>query len=197
MSKYITILFFLFLSCKKNTDLYSIPTYSKQNNINAVIEIPAGTNKKFEYNKKTKKFEIDKKNGKERVIDFLPYVGNYGYIPSTYSNPKNGGDGDALDILVLSESLPTGTVEETKVIGLLKLIDDGEIDYKIIAIPIDETKQIIKATNYREFSKKYPKIKEIIEIWFLNYNKDDKSSIKGWGNEREALEEIKNEKNET
>lgn len=194
MFKNVSLLFIVFsclFSCNEAPDYYHLPTYSSNNMLQAVIEIPAGTNKKFEYNKVTKAFEIDKKNGVERVIQFLPYPGNYGYIPSTFSNPEQGGDGDALDVLVLSEFVPTGTVLEIIPIGVLKLIDDGEIDSKIIAIPAHSKKQIIKATTYQEFLIKYPEAKNIIESWFLNYNPDDEASINGWGNEKEAILEIK------
>lgn len=177
-------------SCNKKTDHYKLPSLSSKGNVNAVIEIPAGTNKKFEYNKKTRVFEIDKKNGKDRVIEFLPYLGNYGFIPSTYSDPKTGGDGDAMDVLVLSENVPTGTVMEIKLIGMLKLLDKGEIDYKIIAVPNDTNKRIININSFNELTQDFPKVKTMIELWFLNYNKEDKAIINGWVNEKAALEEI-------
>ncbi len=191
LKKYIIILSVLvFSSCKESVDYYTAPSFSSNNFLNAVIEIPAGTNKKFEYNKEHKKFEIDRLHGKERIIEFLPYPGNYGYIPSTYSDPKKGGDGDALDILVLSESKSTGTVMEVIPIAMLKLVDDGELDYKIIAIPIKESDQIIKATSLKELSEEYPQVKQIIELWFLNYNKHDEARVFGWGDKPEALKEI-------
>ncbi len=193
----IYILFSIILSCfgcNKKVDYNKVPLVSANKNFNAVIEIPAGTNKKFEYNKKTQTFEVDNKNGKDRVIQFLPYVGNYGYMPSTFSDPNKGGDGDALDVLVLSESVDTGSIIEINPIAILKLIDDGEIDYKIIAIPIDESKRIINANTYTDLSKNFVEVKTIIELWFLNYNKDDHCLIKGWGDEKEAIKEILNNK---
>ena len=185
------VLFICLVACKNNIDYYSLPLYSSNNILTAVIEIPSGTNKKYEYNNTSKAFEIDQKNGIDRVVQYLPYLGNYGYFPSTYSDPKKGGDGDALDVLVLSESVTTGSVVEVIPIGVLKLIDDGELDYKIISIPADPSKQIIKVNSFSEFSQKYPEVKKIIELWFLNYNKDDEAKIKGWGDEVEALNEIK------
>lgn len=182
--------YLFFTGCASSKDYYHIPTMVSNNSFNAVVEIPAGTNKKYEYNPLQKEFIIDTENGKERVIDFLPYPGNYGFIPSTLSKTDLGGDGDALDVLILSESLSTGTVIEVLPIALLKLIDDEEIDYKIIAIPVDKSKQIITATSYQNLSTNYPKLIEIVEIWFLNYNKNDISRIEGWGDEQEALEEI-------
>jgi len=179
-----------FTSCNKSVDYYGIPLSSVNEKLNAVIEIPAGTNKKFEYNKQTKTFEIDEENGIDRVIKFLPYLGNYGFIPSTYSDPKKGGDGDALDVLVLSENVSIGTVIEIEPIGMLKLIDNGEIDYKIIAVPSDIKKQIIKIKNFNELTQDYPEVKTIIELWFLNYNKKDKAVIDGWADEELAIKEI-------
>lgn len=184
----------MLLSCDKKVDYYNLPLLSANGNYQAVIEIPSGTNKKYEYNNITKKFEIDKKNGIDRVIQFLPYVGNYGYIPSTFSDPKKGGDGDALDVLVLSESLDIGTVIEIKPIAVLKLLDEGEIDYKIIAIPADVSKQTIKVNTFDKFLQQFSGAKSIIELWFLNYNKDDLAVIEGWGNEEDAVNEINKNK---
>ena len=127
---------FLLGSCSNKKDIYDTPTFSKNNILQAVVEIPAGTNKKIEYNTRSMLFEIDKKNGVDRIIDFLPYPGNYGFIPSTYSDPDKGGDADALDVLVIAENMPTGTIVEILPIGVLKLIDNQELDYKIIAIPL-------------------------------------------------------------
>lgn len=189
----ILLLFILVIfcnSCSEKTDYYNLPSLSSDKNVNAVIEIPAGTNKKIEYNKKTRTFEIDKKNNKDRVIEFLPYLGNYGFIPSTYSDPKKGGDGDALDVLVLSENVEIGTVMEITPIGMLKLIDKGEIDYKIIAVPSDKEKKIIDIESFNGLTKDFPEVKNMIEIWFLNYNKEDEAIINGWENEKVALEEI-------
>jgi len=158
-----------------------------------VIEIPAGTNKKVEYDTKGKVFRVDEKNGVERIIQFLPYPANYGFIPSTLSDTLTGGDGDALDVLVLAEALETGAVIECIPVGVLRLMDDGEEDHKIIAIPLKNKKRVIDAQNFAQFSKNYPAIMEIIELWFLNYNKDDLAEVKGWGDEMEALKEIENQ----
>jgi len=96
------VLAFSFFSCEEPApDFKSLPSETSQG-ILAVIEIPSGTNRKIEYNPNTERFEIDVKNGKERVIDFLPYPGNYGFIPSTMMDENRGGDGDALDILVIA-----------------------------------------------------------------------------------------------
>lgn len=186
-----TLLLFLIQACGCGKDYYAIPAQVSQNTFNAVIEIPAGTNTKYEYSPDQKKFVIDRENGKERIIDFLPYPANYGFIPSTLSKSKTGGDGDALDVLVLSETVATGTVLEIIPIAILKLIDDGEKDYKVIALPKEESKRIINATSYVNLVKNYPALVEIVATWFLNYNPNDSGAVEGWGDEQEALNEIK------
>ncbi|WP_198439697.1 inorganic diphosphatase [Pareuzebyella sediminis] len=172
------------------TDYYHIPAQDAKGAYNAVIEIPAGTSKKLEYDPIEKEFQIDRINGEDRTIDFLPYPANYGFIPSTLSQSEYGGDGDALDVLVISEAEPTGTIMSVLPVCVLKLIDDGELDYKILAVPAEKSKRIIRATTYAEFKSNYNELLEIVALWFLSYNPEDSSSIQGWGNESEAIEEI-------
>ncbi len=178
-------------SCGSAKDYYTLPAKVSEESFNAVIEIPAGTNKKYEYNPNQKEFIVDMENGNARVIDFLPYPANYGFIPSTISKNDTGGDGDALDVLVVSETVATGTVLEIQPIAVLKLIDDGEKDYKVIAVPKEKNKQIIRATTFAELTTNYSKLLNIVELWFLNYNPKDSSSTEGWGDEQEALNAIK------
>ncbi|MBW2962164.1 inorganic diphosphatase [Mesonia sp. JHPTF-M18] len=184
----------IFFSCdapKENKDYYHLPTYSSNNNIQAVVEIPAGTNHKIEYDKVARKFIVDSLEGKERIIDFLPYLGNYGFIPSTYSDPDHGGDGDALDVLVLGENTPTGSIMEIIPIAMLEMIDDGAVDHKIIAIPSNEKQRIIKAANFHDFSTQYPAIRKMIGNWFDNYDLKDEVQILRWTGEEAAIREIK------
>lgn len=181
----------LIINCTTTKDIYSTPTFSENGALQCVIEIPAGTNKKIEYNLGSKTFEIDQRDGIDRVISFLPYPANYGFIPSTLSDRSLGGDGDALDILLISEALPTGTIVEVIPIGMLKLLDNGEYDYKIICVPYDPEKRIIDVTTYAQFLKRYSKAKDIIASWFLHYDTGgDALMSEGWGDEKEALKEI-------
>jgi len=93
--------------------------------VNAIIEIPKGSQGKF---------EIDKENGLiklDRVLfSAVHYPANYGFIPQTYC-----GDHDPLDILVFtSVELPHLCLLEAKVIGVMRMVDQGETDDKIIAV---------------------------------------------------------------
>lgn len=187
---FLSLLFTLLLvSCLKK-DFAAISVYSPNRLIYAVVEIPAGTNHKIEYDHHSRKFMVDKKKGRDRIIDFLPYPGNYGFIPSTYLDPVQGGDGDPLDILIIAESYPTGTVMETIPIAVLLLKDANEIDNKIIAIPADIDKRIIHATNFKEFKTKYPNVQEIIQDWFLNYKGGNEIEFIEWKDEQFAQKEI-------
>ncbi len=182
-------------SCKTEPSYKSLPAITSQG-ILTVIEIPAGTNKKVEYNLSKARFEIDKIDGKERVVDYLPYPGNYGFIPSTRMDKSKGGDGDALDILVICESLQTGDTISVIPIGTLMLDDLGEIDTKIIAVPADPSRRVIDVTDYQTFTVKYNSVQKIIENWFLNYKGLGVTRLIGWKNDRYAMSEIEKWKEE-
>lgn len=158
-------------------DYGKLPFKNKSGNITAVIEIPAGTNGKFEYNYELKEFTQEIRDGKPRVIKFLPYVGNYGFIPGTYMDTAIGGDGDALDILIIGEAIKQGTIVEIIPIATLKLLDGGEKDHKVIGVPIDNNLNITKITDYKSLSEP---IKEIIKTWFTSYKGPGEMEFKGW-----------------
>lgn len=189
----VLFIFILLASCKNlgvKVDYAKLPALTENGGVNMVVEIPAGTNHKIEYKKDRDVFENDLENGQIRTIKFLPYPGNYGFIPSTYMDPQLGGDGDALDILLIAEHLKTGEVIETRPIAALRLSDGGEIDTKIIAVPLDAEKSYIKASNFVEFMIEYDAAKRIIEEWFLNYKGLGTTELLGWEDENFALQEI-------
>lgn len=160
--------------------------------VHVVVEIPAGDNAKYEVNKTSGRLEWQQQNGRPRVIDYLPYPGNYGFIPRTLSPKNTGGDGDPLDVLVLGPSQPRGEVIEVYLIGVLKLLDEGEQDDKIIAIPTpaDESRitPLSHVRSLDELNEKCPGIGTIIEVWFSNYDGVQTTEIAGWGDEKEAAQ---------
>lgn len=93
--------------------------------VNALIEIPQGSRAKYEVDKDTGLLKLD------RVIySSFQYPINYGFIPQTL-----GQDGDPLDILVLcSQSIQSLCLVEANVIGNMQMIDQGQMDDKIIAV---------------------------------------------------------------
>lgn len=186
----ISLLLGCFISCKNEVNPTALPALTQEGAVVALIEIPAGTNRKIEYDYAEKRFQVDVIDGKDRVINFLPYPGNYGFIPSTHMDEDQGGDGDALDILVISESVATGDTIAVIPIGALMLNDGGEIDTKIIAVPADPAKRVMDVTDFETFSVKYSMAKNIIENWFLNYKGLGKTELIGWRNGSFALKEI-------
>ena len=101
--------------------------------INAVIEIPLGSNVKYELDKPTGLLKVD------RIIhSAVFYPANYGFIPQTYAE-----DNDPLDVLVLcQEAVQPLALIKARAIGVMTMIDSGASDDKIIAV----------ATNDPEFS---------------------------------------------
>ncbi len=91
----------------------------------AVIEIPLGSNVKFELDKETGLIKMD------RVLySAVYYPANYGFIPQTLAD-----DDDPLDVLVLcQEAVPPLTLMQARTIGLMTMIDSGAKDHKIIAV---------------------------------------------------------------
>ena len=92
---------------------------------NAIIEIPLKTKNKFEIDKKSGKIKLD------RVLySAMTYPAEYGYLDETLSP-----DGDPLDILVISsEATFPGCIVPARIIGYLKVIDNGYEDYKLISV---------------------------------------------------------------
>lgn len=155
-----------------------------------VVEIPAGTNKKLEFQKDSREFSAELVDGKERMVHFLPYPGNYGFIPSTLMEESRGGDGDPLDVLLIAESLPTGSVVEAIPIGTLLLKDRGELDTKIIAVPLDSSLRVLPAANYQDLLMEYDPARRIIEEWFLYYKGYGQTELLRWEDDQYAWREI-------
>ncbi len=95
----------------------------------SVIEIPKGSKKKYELDKETGLIILDR-----ILYTSTHYPANYGFIPRTL-----GDDGDPLDILLLcSEALEPLTLTRSYPIGVIKMLDGGRNDEKIIAIPFND-----------------------------------------------------------
>lgn len=196
MKHIIPVFFLLFIIACKSEVMPEIVrpenvTTFGETGVQAIIEIPAGTNTKIEYDYATQSFKPDQVDGKDRVIDFLPYPGNYGFIPGTLMKESEGGDGDALDVLVIASQMSTGTAIEVIPIAALDLRDGGEVDTKIIAVPVDSSLRIIQATNFEDFLIEYNMAQTIIKDWFLNYKGLGKVDLVGWKDEKQAMSLIK------
>ncbi len=167
-----------------------LPATGQDNLPSMVVEIPAGTNLKYEFDKDAGEFMLENIDGKPRSVDFLPYPGNYGYIEDTYMDVARGGDGDAMDILLIGATLQQGTRTPFIPIAILKLKDNGEIDDKIVAVPADPSLQVVHCQSLECLQNDYPAILEILKVWFTNYKGPGFITFEGWESETEAHEAI-------
>jgi inorganic pyrophosphatase len=95
-----------------------------------------------------------------------------------------GGDGDPLDVIVIGPTVSRGSVIQARPIGILRMLDDGEQDDKIIALLLDSPLDGISTIG--ELEREYKGITDIIEIWFSNYKGPGEMQSKGFGDVAEA-----------
>lgn len=149
--------------------------------VNAVIDIPEGSILKLEYDRDRGMFTLDRVEP-----SIFPKPVNYGFIPQTLDS-----DGDELDILVVcAEPIPTGTYLKAKVIGIFNFEDDGEMDYKIVAVPEDDRNTGDCINSLDDLGARW---KQKIEFHFAHYKdlkKPGTTRVLGWGDKEEAVKII-------
>ncbi|KAK9506301.1 hypothetical protein O3M35_008260 [Rhynocoris fuscipes] len=167
---------------------HDIPTFVDETSgiVNMVVEIPRWTNEKMEINVKEPLNPIkqDIKKGKLRFVhNCFPHVGyiwNYGAIPQTWENPEikdehTGylGDNDPIDILEIGSRIAKrGEVLQTKVLGCIALIDEGETDWKIISI--SKSDPLAESVNdITDIDKYFPGLLKATVEWFRIYKIPD------------------------
>lgn len=170
-----------------NASFNDYQAVSADGTVNAIVEIPTGTSAKWELSKDNDKHVIwEHKKGAPRVVNYLGYPGNYGSIPRTALPKEFGGDGDPLDVLVLGQSVPRGEVVPVRLIGVMKMLDDGEQDDKLIGVLTNDS-PFKNISSLKDLKATYPGVQEIVGLWFENYKGPDGGmELQGWGNEVEA-----------
>ena len=145
--------------------------------INAVVEIPMGSNHKIEWDRKLAVMKLDRV---EPEIFAKPT--NYGFIPQTLDE-----DGDELDLLIITEQpLSTGIYLQARIIGVMKFVDDGEVDDKIVVVPEDSRHNGNAIQSLEDIPTQL--IKQI-EFHFNNYKylkKAGTTQVTEWGGIDEA-----------
>ncbi|MCA0374974.1 MAG: inorganic diphosphatase [Gemmatimonadetes bacterium] len=146
--------------------------------VTAIVEIPAGSRNKYELDKETGHFKLD------RVLySAVHYPGDYGFIPRTLHE-----DNDPLDVLVkINEPTFPGCQITVRPIGVLTMLDKGEPDDKVLGVPADDP-YFHDVRNLKDLSPHY--LKEV-EHFFLIYKdlEGKRMEITGW-RPREAAEAI-------
>ncbi|MDQ7983090.1 MAG: inorganic diphosphatase [Spiroplasma sp.] len=147
--------------------------------VEMIVEIPKGSKNKVEYDLKKKAFILDRP-----LYGANFYPGEYGYIPNTLDY-----DGDPLDVISLI-SYPTfsGCLIAVRVLGAIEMIDNGEIDTKVLAVPISDPR-----FNHYQTLKDVPQhLLDEITNFFLQYKALQKKKvvIKGFLDLNETTKEI-------
>ena len=157
---------------------HDIP-YGDKDGLNVIVEIPKLSRVKYELDKDTGLIKYD------RVLySPMHYPANYGFVPQTLWE-----DGDPLDVLVLGdEPLVPGCIVEARPIGILDMIDGGEGDAKVLAVPTSDPRW--KST--KDISDLEPHLLEEIKHFFTVY-KDlqmKKVEVGNWKGKEEAIKAV-------
>lgn len=147
--------------------------------VNAIVEIPKGSKAKYELDKKTGLLKLD------RVLySSVYYPANYGFIPRTY-----GDDHDPLDILVVSQiEIEPLCIVRAQVIGVMRMVDQGAGDDKIIAVAADD-----KSVNHVHDVSQVPEhFYSELRHFFEQYTKLEKKTVlvEDFQNKKVAVEVI-------
>jgi inorganic pyrophosphatase len=124
--------------------------------INVIIEINKGSKNKYEIDKKTGLIKLDRV-----MYTTQDYPFDYGFIPQTLWH-----DGDAVDVvLVTTHPLPVGILVEARPVGVIRMIDSGERDEKIIAVPVDD----MRMDHIKDLSDLNPHFVKETNHFFMTY----------------------------
>lgn len=163
-----------------------------------VNEIPKGTRAKMEIAKEEPLNPIkqDTKKGELRFYEYGPSLINYGALPQTWEDPAIvhkdtgcSGDNDPLDVIEIgSQMMPTGAVYEVKPLGMLGLIDDGELDWKLIAIRKQDPKASL-VHNLSDMEEHFPNLLHEVREWFRLYKTAEGKGENTYAYHGKALDE--------
>jgi len=168
----------------------NVPPFNADGMLNALIEIPAGTNAKWETSAGQEALEWERlEDGTLRVVAYLAYPANYGMVPGTLLDEASGGDGDPLDVVVLGPAQPRGAIVPVRLIGALALLDDGEVDDKLLAVPGKGPFAGIE--DVRQLDERYPGVTGILATWFANYKGPGRVEVLGLRSREAATEQVR------
>jgi len=167
---------------------HDIPLFADQNNgiFNMIVEVPRWTNAKMEISKEESFNPIkqDIKKGRLRFVrNCFPhhgYIWNYGAFPQTWEDPaqanaetKAKGDNDPLDVCEIGEQVGyVGQVKQVKVLGIMALLDEGETDWKVIVVDVQDP-LASKLNDIEDVERHLPGLIRATNEWFRIYKIPD------------------------
>ncbi|KLO20594.1 inorganic diphosphatase [Schizopora paradoxa] len=167
---------------------HDIPLFADQNNgiLNMIVEVPRWTNAKMEISKDEFMNPIKqdiKRNRLRYVRNCFPhhgYIWNYGAFPQTWEDPtvthietKAKGDNDPLDVCEIGEQVGhVGQVKQVKVLGIMALLDEGETDWKVIVVDINDP-LASKLNDIEDVERHLPGLIRASNEWFRIYKIPD------------------------
>ncbi|CAE6447361.1 unnamed protein product [Rhizoctonia solani] len=167
---------------------HDIPLFADQNMgiLNMIVEVPRWTNAKMEISKEEpfNPIKQDIKKGKLRFVrNCFPhhgYIWNYGAFPQTWEDPsqthaetKAKGDNDPLDVCEIGEQVGyTGQIKQVKVLGIMALLDEGETDWKVIVVDVNDP-LASKLNDIEDVERHLPGLIRATNEWFRIYKIPD------------------------
>lgn len=174
--------FFLDGSGQKVSPWHDIPLHLGDGSFSFVVEIPKESRAKMEVatDESHTPIKQDMKKGKLR---YYPYNinWNYGLLPQTWEDPSFAnsevegafGDNDPVDVVEIGENRrKIGDILRVKPLGALAMIDEGELDWKIVAISLDDPKASL-VNDVDDVEKHFPGTLTAIRDWFRDYKIPD------------------------
>ncbi|KAF9675750.1 hypothetical protein SADUNF_Sadunf09G0065400 [Salix dunnii] len=186
--------YFLDNSGKKVSPWHDIPLHLGDGVFNFVVEIPKESSAKMEI-ATDEQFTPIKQDTKKGKLRYYPYNinWNYGLLPQTWEDPSFAnaevegafGDNDPVDVVEIGERRgKIGEILKVKPLAALAMIDEGELDWKIVAISLDDPRASL-VNDVNDVEKHFPGTITAIRDWFRDYKiPDGKPANKfGLGNE--------------
>ncbi len=194
------------MACKPNNSkddivsltnyLHDIKPFANDSLVNVVIEIAAGTNQKWELNKENGKIEWEKiSTDSFRIVNYLPYPANYGFVPQTLLATDKGGDGDPVDVFVIGETMPRNTVCKVRIVGIIYMLDNNAADAKLLGVTAND-KTFGNVRSLSDLTQHYNGVVDILKIWLSNYKGANKITVDSMANEVSAISYLKKAHNE-
>ncbi|GAO29297.1 inorganic diphosphatase [Geofilum rubicundum] len=170
--------------------LHDVAPFTSDSLVNVVIEIPAGSNQKWEVNQANGQIEWEQVNPDSfRVINYLPYPANYGFVPQTVLPKTSGGDGDPVDVFVFGPASNRGAIARVRIVGIIHMLDNDESDSKLLAVNMDEPG--FDVNSLEMLIRDYPGVMDIIKLWLLHYKGFGGVEILSVNDERDAVDYLK------